>query len=218
MDTCGQLETSNIWYARFKGQCCPATQLLAFNPYFQVFGGLKAPGATHGNFQPSRPPERGGLPLLHPDSEWCTSRREIYVCNRWFDRVRENHQFELLSRDPKDRPLCSLCLSLPVACSRGHAIHFWKDAKRNHEVSKPQEDSQHWVQHFKLWYWYNLIQPGHRIDMRFCFSEPIDPRRERWMSPSRGKKSTSRGQVGPVVRRDRREGGQWKILSTFQYL
>ena len=38
--------------------------------------------------------------------------REIYVCNRWFDRVRENHQFELLSRDPKDRPLCSLCLSL----------------------------------------------------------------------------------------------------------
>ena len=61
MDTCGQLETSNIWYARFKGQCCPA-----FNPYFKVFGGLKAPGATHGNFQPSRAPDRWGSTPASP--------------------------------------------------------------------------------------------------------------------------------------------------------
>ena len=69
MDICGQLETNNIWYAAMLGSkdnAAQLPQLLAFNPSFKVFGGLKAPGATHGSFQPSRTPERGGSTPASP--------------------------------------------------------------------------------------------------------------------------------------------------------
>ena len=49
-----------------KDNAAQLPQLLAFNPSFKVFGGLKAPGATHGSFQPSRTPERGGSTPASP--------------------------------------------------------------------------------------------------------------------------------------------------------